>query len=191
MRSASATMSVAGPSCILQSGTRPTTQQPSFCRLLATRSVCSLPQLQITHRAAMQHGRSSLAIAAGHASPDGTSSTTNLGAGRLYHQSSKRDFAVILAAEGTHGGDSVPRATRKQLDQFFTTLLNETNIAAQQNCDETDACMLEDEVRYGSCGGYCYYTVSKQKTMRGQLSCNELMISLWVSKASHALACCM
>jgi hypothetical protein len=159
-------MSVAGPSCILQSGTRLTTQQPSFCRLLAT----SLSQ--ITHCAAMQHGRSSLAIAAGHESPDGiSSSTTNLGAGRLCHQSSKREFAVILAAEGTHGGDSVPRATRNQLDQFFTTLLNETNIAAQQNCDETDACMLEDEVRYGSCGGYCYYTVSKQKTTRNRANC--------------------
>lgn len=154
-------MSVAGACCFLQSGTRSTTQQPSFC-LLATHSVSRRPQLQMTHRAATQHGRSSAAIAAGHASLDGSSSPTNSGAGSLSYRSSKRAFTVVSAAEGTHGDvSSEPRATRNQLDQFFTTL-NKAYIAAQQNCDEADACVCEDQVRYAGWVGYCYYTVSER-----------------------------
>jgi hypothetical protein len=157
-------MSVASACYFQQSGTRSTTQQPSCC-MLATRSVFRPPQLQITHRAAMQHGRSSSLAVSGHAGLNCVSSTKNLGSGSLSHPSSKRDFAVVCmsAAEGAQDDAScVPRATRKQLDQFFTALSKEKNIATEQNCDEADVFILEDVAEFGRWIGYCYYTVSAQ-----------------------------
>lgn len=182
-------MSIAGAHCGFPSGMGPTAHHRAPSRsLLASRSPCRLPQLEIIRRTAVQHGQSAHTLA-GHA---GLATTLSSRISQVHIPSLFSNRAcVVMSAEGAHGSacSLPPGATRRQLDHLFETLRIAWDINTSQGCDLCERYSLEMEADCGRVG-YCYYSVSCGTPLTAKRK-KVMSVMLCMSKTQYGthLAC--